>query len=90
MSSDTATPRGKIVLKTTVANQSGVDLSPLVINEIELIGSRCGPFPLALDMLAEGKVDVTSLITRRMKIDQGVEAMRAATQGDMLKVLLDF
>ena len=83
-------PRGKIVLKTTVANPSSVDLSPLVINEIELIGSRCGPFPHALAMLADGQVDVTSLISRRMKIEQGVEAMTVAHQPDVLKVLLEF
>lgn len=83
-------PRGKIVLKTTVARQSGVDLAPLVIHEIELIGSRCGPFPEALRLLAEAKVDVTSLITRRMKFDQAVEAMRLAGSPDHIKVLLDF
>ncbi|MHB1157940.1 MAG: MDR/zinc-dependent alcohol dehydrogenase-like family protein [Phycisphaerales bacterium] len=83
-------PRGKIVLKTTVADQAGVDLSPLVINEIELIGSRCGPFPHALSMLAEGRVDVTSLISRRIKIEQGADAMTIAQQPDVLKVLLEF
>lgn len=83
-------PRGKIVLKTTVANQAGVDLSPLVINEVELIGSRCGPFDEALDLLAGEQVDVLSLISRRVRIEDGVDAMRLAQQNDVIKVLLEF
>lgn len=83
-------PRGKVVLKTTVAQQSGVDLAPLVIHEIELIGSRCGPFPEALRLLAESKVDVTSLITRRLKFDDAPQAMRLAESSEHIKVLLDF
>ena len=83
-------PRGKIVLKTTLAAQSGVDLAPLVINEIELIGSRCGPFPEALSMLAAEKVDVLSLISRRYKLDDAPEALRAARGGEVVKALLEF
>lgn len=83
-------PRGRIVMKTTVApGKAPVDLSPLVINEIELIGSRCGPFPDALTALAEERVDVLSLISRRMKLADGVEALRLAGRGDMIKVLLE-
>ena len=85
-------PRGKIVLKTTVAPGSvpaGMDLSPLVVNEIQVIGSRCGPFPEALAALAAGKVDVLSLISRRMKLSEGVEAIRTAEQPGVIKVLLE-
>lgn len=95
-------PRGKIVLKTTVAPPSprgrdgspaqphpSVDLSPLVIHEIQLIGSRCGPFPEALASLAGQKVDVVSLISRRMKLSDGVEALRAAARPGVIKVLLE-
>lgn len=85
-------PRGKIVLKTTTAqreNQTPIDLSPLVINEIELIGSRCGPFREALEALSAGKVDVVSLISRRMKLSDGVEALKAAAAKDAIKVLLE-
>jgi threonine dehydrogenase-like Zn-dependent dehydrogenase len=82
-------PRGKIVLKTTVADQKNVDLAPIVINEIELIGSRCGPFPEALNLLAGGEVDVLSLISRRMPLSSGVEALRLAGQSDVIKVLLE-
>ncbi|MCC6580487.1 MAG: alcohol dehydrogenase catalytic domain-containing protein [Phycisphaeraceae bacterium] len=86
-------PRGKIVMKTTVAPQAAgseiVDLSPLVIHEIQVIGSRCGPFPDALHALAAGKIDVLSLISRRMKLADGVEALRVARQRDVIKVLLE-
>lgn len=83
-------PRGKIVLKTTVAGQSGVDLSPLVIHEIELIGSRCGPFREALAMLTEGQADVLSLISRRMPFERAEEAIARAAEPGVLKVLLEF
>ena len=85
-------PRGKILLKTTYApnpNQPSVDLSPLVVNEIQLTGSRCGPFPEALSALSEQKIDVLSLISRRMKLADGVEALRTAAQKDVIKVLLE-
>ena len=85
-------PRGKIVLKTTTAqreNQSPIDLSPLVVNEIELIGSRCGPFREALEALSTNKVDVVSLISKRMKLSDGVEALKAAAHKDAIKVLLE-
>lgn len=85
-------PRGTIVLKTTVAttpDSKPIDLSPLVINEINLIGSRCGPFSEALALLASGKVDVLSLITRRMKLADGAEALRTAGKPDVIKVLLE-
>jgi threonine dehydrogenase-like Zn-dependent dehydrogenase len=86
-------PRGRIVLKTTIgpqpAAQPPVDLSPLVVNEINLIGSRCGPFPDALMALIANKIDVISLISRRMKLAEGVEALRLATQKPIIKVLLD-
>lgn len=85
-------PRGKLVLKTTVAasqHTEPIDLSPLVVNEIQVIGSRCGPFPDALYSLATGKVDVLSLISRRMKLADAPDALRLATQPGVIKVLLE-
>ena len=89
-------PRGRIVMKTTVAPGSPgapgsepVDLSPLVIHEIQLLGSRCGPFPDALAALVAEQVDVVSLISRRMKLADGVAALKAARQKDVIKVLLE-
>lgn len=85
-------PRGTIVLKTTVATTAeskAIDLSPLVINEIKVIGSRCGPFPDALAALSAGKVDVLSLISKRMHLKDGVEALRTAAKPGVVKVLLE-
>jgi len=83
-------PRGTIVMKTTVAGGAHqVDLTPLVIHELKVIGSRCGPFPEALSALVEQKVDVVSLISRRMKLADGVVAMRTSGREDVIKVLLE-
>jgi threonine dehydrogenase-like Zn-dependent dehydrogenase len=81
-------PRGTIVLKSTVAAGKAMNLAPLVIDEIQVIGSRCGPFREALRALSEKSVDVTSLIHRRMKLEQGVEAMELAGRAGVLKVVL--
>ncbi|HEV2296709.1 MAG TPA: alcohol dehydrogenase catalytic domain-containing protein [Tepidisphaeraceae bacterium] len=81
-------PRGAIVLKSTVAAGRPLNLAPLVIDEINVIGSRCGPFREAIRALAEKQIDVASLITRRMKIEQGVEAMELAGRPGVLKVIL--
>jgi threonine dehydrogenase-like Zn-dependent dehydrogenase len=81
-------PRGTIVLKSTFAAGKPLNLAPLVIDEITLIGSRCGPFREAIAALAQKTVDVTSLVHRRMKIEQGVEALDLAARPGVLKVLL--
>lgn len=85
-------PRGKIVLKTTVSPAkvpAHLDLSPLVIHEIELIGSRCGPFSEALTALSQNKIDVLSLISKRARLSDSIEAMRAAKGKGVVKVLLE-
>ena len=83
-------PRGTIVLKTTVARcNHKVDLAPLVINEINVVGSRCGPFPDAMATLMDQKVDVVSLISKRAKLSDGVNAMRTAQRPGVIKVLLE-
>ena len=86
-------PRGTIVMKTTVApgsmGRDTLDLAPLVINEINLIGSRCGPFTEALSALSSESVDVLSLISRRAKLADGVEALKTAAKADVIKVLLE-
>ncbi len=83
-------PRGTIILKSTVAAGQALNLAPLVIDEITVIGSRCGPFRQAIAALAQKSVDVTSLIFRRMKIEQGVEALDLAGRPGVLKVLIGF
>lgn len=81
-------PRGTIVLKSTVADGKALNLAPIVIDEINVVGSRCGPFKEAIRALSEKNIDVTSMIHRRMKIEQGVEAMELAAKPGVLKVLL--
>ncbi|MBF0290854.1 MAG: alcohol dehydrogenase catalytic domain-containing protein [Nitrospinae bacterium] len=82
-------PRGKIALKTTVAKREPFDLNRLVIDEVTLVGSRCGPFDAALLALARKAVDVKPLISRTMPLSEGVEAMRlAVTPMKAPKILL--
>ena len=81
-------PRGTVVLKTTAAAGKPINLAPVVVDEINIVGSRCGSFREALSALAEKQVDVASLIHRRMKIEQGVEAMDLAGRPGVLKVIL--
>jgi len=81
-------PRGSIVLKSTVADGKALNLAPVVIDEVNIIGSRCGPFREAIAALAEKRIDVASLIHRRMRIEQGVEAMELAGKSGVLKVIL--
>lgn len=82
-------PRGTIVLKTTVAGEQTLALAPLVIDEIRVVGSRCGPFDKAIDALEQGAIDVESLITARFSLDDAEAALKTARQSDQLKVLLD-
>jgi threonine dehydrogenase-like Zn-dependent dehydrogenase len=81
-------PRGTIVLKSTAAEGKALNLAPLVIDEINVVGSRCGPFKEALKALTEKTVDVTSMIHKRVKLEHGVEAMELAGKPGVLKVLL--
>jgi len=82
-------PRGTIVLKTTVAGTQTLAWAPFVIDEITLVGSRCGPFDQALHALEQGLVDVEPLITDRFNLSNGVMALQRAQQRGVLKVLLE-
>lgn len=82
-------PRGTLVLKSTVAEHPGVDLAPLVIHEIRVVGSRCGPFEPALRALAEGSVETDALIDARLPLEQGPGALERARSPGALKVLID-
>jgi len=81
-------PRGKLVLKSTYAAGGPANLAPIVISELEDQGSRCGPFPEALQTLACGQVDVESLVSRTIPLDRGVEAMTMAADQRYIKILL--
>lgn len=82
-------PRGTLVLKSTYAGNLSIDASSLVVDEITLIGSRCGPFPAALELLATGKVDVQPLIHARYPLSEGISAFELAQRRGVLKVLLE-
>ena len=81
-------PRGTLVLKSTYAGNLSIDASALVVNEITVIGSRCGPFAKALDLLASDRVDVSSLIEKHYPLEEGLAAFNHAQQRGVLKVLL--
>lgn len=82
-------PRGTIVLKSTYAAAGpGPDLSPAVVNEITVLGSRCGPFGEAINALARRQIDVLSMVTRQFPLSRGVEALEAAAEPSAIKVLL--
>lgn len=82
-------PRGTLVLKSTYAGQLTFDASALVVDEITLIGSRCGPFAPALELLRTEQVNVLPLIQARYPLTEGLQAFEHAQQRGMLKVLLE-
>jgi threonine dehydrogenase-like Zn-dependent dehydrogenase len=88
LASSLVRPRGTLVLKTTVHDLGAVNPTAWVIDEITIVGSRCGPFAPALRMLASGAVDPTPLISVEMPLEQGVEALERAARSDTVKVLL--
>lgn len=104
---DLVKPQGTIVLKSTVAPESGagsqsvvpgpaageptgIDLSRVVVDEITIVGSRCGPFPPALDAISAGRIDVKPLISAVFPFSQVIAALRMAERKESLKVLIDF
>jgi threonine dehydrogenase-like Zn-dependent dehydrogenase len=82
-------PRGTLVLKSTLAEHPRVDLAPLVIHEITLVGSRCGPFEPALRALHANAIDVDSLISDRIPLSRAVQALERASAPGVLKVLIE-
>jgi threonine dehydrogenase-like Zn-dependent dehydrogenase len=82
-------PRGTIVLKTTVAGEQTLALAPIVIDEVTIVGSRCGPFDRALAALGAGDVSVLPLISARYGLSDGVAAIEHARSRPSLKVLID-
>jgi threonine dehydrogenase-like Zn-dependent dehydrogenase len=81
--------RGTIVLKTTVAAEHRLDLAPAVINEVTVVGSRCGRFAPALDALAGGQISVAPLVDAVYRLDDAVAAFTRAAAPGTLKVLVD-
>ena len=83
-----AVPRGTVVLKSTVHGLAPIDTAPLIVNEITLVGSRCGRFEPALHLLERGLVNVDAMISERMRLSEAPKAFERAQQKGCLKVLL--
>jgi len=81
-------PRGRIILKSTAANSAELNLAPIVINEISVIGSRCGRFGPAIEAVASGKVDPRPLISAMYPLADAPSALEAAGDPQNFKVLL--
>lgn len=81
-------PRGTIVMKSTCAAAVPLDLAPLVVNEVTLLGSRCGPFPEAIAALVRREVEVRSMIQRQFPLSRGLEAFETASKPGSLKILV--
>lgn len=82
-------PWGTVALKTTVAGEQTMALAPIVIDEVRIVGSRCGPFADALTGLQSGRINVKPLIYSRYPIDEAIEAIQTTANTPALKILLD-
>jgi threonine dehydrogenase-like Zn-dependent dehydrogenase len=85
---DLLEPKGTLVLKSTFHGASPVEAARVVVDEITVVGSRCGRFAPALDLLARGAVDVAPFVSEIVQLDRGVEAMALAAKDGVMKVLL--
>ena len=81
-------PRGIVILKSTIASRENPDLTPAVVNEITMVGSRCGLFKPAIDALATGMVSVDSMIDSTFPLEKFSEAIEHAKKPETLKVFL--
>lgn len=83
-------PRGTLVLKSTYKGEINVNFSSIVVDEINIVGSRCGPFEPALRLLESRQVDPTVLIADEFKLEDGLKAFEHAAETGVLKVLIGF
>ena len=81
-------PRGTVIMKSTVHGLVSIDTAPAIVNEITLVGSRCGRFEAALPLLASGEVKVESMISEEYPLDRAPKAFAHAAKHGVLKVLL--
>lgn len=82
-------PRGALVLKSTYADRLDLDASALVVDEITVIGSRCGPFAPALDLLSERRIDLETVVETRYPLSEALAAVEHARRRGSLKVLIE-
>jgi alcohol dehydrogenase len=81
-------PRGTVIMKSTVHGQVAIDTAPVIVNEITLVGSRCGRFEPALRMLASRKVRVEEMISEVLPLTHASMAFECAAERGVLKILL--
>ena len=81
-------PRGTVIMKSTVHGLVSIDTAPAIVNEITLVGSRCGRFETALPLLSAGKIQVGTMISDEFSLDRAPEAFAQAAKKGVLKVLL--
>lgn len=82
-------PRGTVILKSTFSGNSEINLSGIVVDEIQLIGSRCGPFPPALRLLQQNHIQTACMIAARYRLSEALAAFQHASQPGILKVIFD-
>jgi threonine dehydrogenase-like Zn-dependent dehydrogenase len=82
-------PRGTLVLKSTYKGELSINFSSMVVDEINIVGSRCGPFEPALRLLEARQVDPTVLIADEFKLGEALKAFEHAAETGMLKVLIE-
>jgi threonine dehydrogenase-like Zn-dependent dehydrogenase len=82
-------PLGTVVLKSTHHGFTNMQMSPIVVNEVTIVGSRCGRLRPAIDLLASGKINVNELITARMPLGDGVIAFERAAEPPAMKIILN-
>jgi len=81
-------PRGTVIMKSTVHGLVSIDTAPAIVNEITLVGSRCGRFEAAIPLLSSGKVNVGSMISEEFPLNQAAKAFAEAAKKGVLKILL--
>ncbi len=82
-------PRGYLILKSTTASGTELNLSPVVVDEIHIVGTRCGPFPPAIKALSEGWVDVTGMVSEIFPLDKYKEAFSKNNEKNTIKVIFE-
>ena len=81
-------PRGTVIMKSTVHEEVKIDMAPVIVNEITLVGSRCGRFDPALELLSAGRVDVGGMVSAEFPLGEAAAAFEEAERQGVLKVLL--
>ena len=81
-------PRGTVIMKSTVHGLVSIDTAPAIVNEITLVGSRCGRFEAALPLLSVRQIQVGSMISDEFPLDRAPEAFASRAKKGVLKVLL--